>query len=286
MNKIFFSCALFLALSTARAAFVPANTLYISSENLNGGLTKEQFNNVIDKVASAYAPVIAAKGATLDMKRNWDDGTVNAYASRDFTNGKTWTVAMFGGLARHPLVTEDGFAVVVCHELGHHLGGAPKKTQAFQVDPKWASNEGEADYFTTTKCLRKIFENDDNESILKTRTVPLEVSSACAKSFSSAHEKFLCQRVAFAGYEIAQFLNALGKGKRPVSFSTPDTKKVWKISNDHPAAQCRLDTYFQGALCDQSADVELGQKDPHAGACTIKNGDLVGLRPRCWMTRI
>jgi hypothetical protein len=33
---------------------------------------------------------------------------------------------MFGGLARHELVTDDGFMMVVCHETGHHLGGAPR----------------------------------------------------------------------------------------------------------------------------------------------------------------
>lgn len=271
--------------STIFAGFIPANKLNIPS-SFQGGLTQEQFNKVIDQVYAVYSPVVSQKGATLEILRRWEDGTVNAYAARDSKNGKTWTVAMYGGLARHPLVTEDGFAVVVCHELGHHLGGAPKKTQAFQVDPKWASNEGEADYFATTKCLRKIFENDDNESVLAGKVIPKEVETACTKSFPNTRESSLCQRVALAGYEIAQFLNALGKSKKPVSFSTPDRSKVWKISNKHPEAQCRLDTYFQGALCRQSADVELGLKDPSLGACTLGNGDLVGIRPRCWMTKL
>lgn len=277
--------AMLLMTFKAFADFVPENRLHIPV-GFNGGITQDQFNQVIDKVAGIYGPVISSKGATLDMKRNWEDGTVNAYASRDFSRGTIWTVAMFGGLARHPLITEDAFAVVVCHELGHHLGGAPKKTQAFQVDPKWASNEGQSDYFATTKCLRKVFEQDDNESVMKNKTVPAIVKDSCAKSFANNREQVLCQRVAIAGLEVAQFLSALGKDKKAISFSTPDKKKVWKISNDHPAAQCRLDTYFQGAICDQSADVELGLKDPHIGACTLKNGDLVGMRPRCWMSKI
>lgn len=278
---------LFTALSTSSyACFIPENQFYIPENFAGGGLTEVQFNNVIDKVSAHYSPIISAKGATLDMKRNWADGTVNAYASRDLSRGTTWTVAMFGGLARHPLITEDAFAVVVCHELGHHLGGAPKKTQAFQVDPKWASNEGESDYFATAKCLRKVFENEDNEKALAGKTIPAQVQKSCSDIYKNQAEALLCQRVAIAGLEIATFLGALSKDKTQVSFSTPDKKKVWRVDNDHPKAQCRLDTYFQGALCDKGPDLELGQKDPSIGACTAKNGDSAGLRPRCWMTRL
>jgi len=284
--KSWIGTALFFALTSAQAGFIPQNQLNIPVTFAGGGLNETQFNKVIDKVAGVYAPFITAKGATLEMKRNWEDGTVNAYASRDMARGTTWTVAMFGGLARHPLVTEDAFAVVVCHELGHHLGGAPKKTQAFQVDPKWASNEGESDYFATAKCLRKIFEQDDNEKILASKMIPQEVKAGCEKVYKNQAEIKLCQRVALAGFEVAGFLSALGKDKTPVSFATPDKKKVWRVDNDHPKAQCRLDTYLAGALCDKSADLELGQKDASIGACTLKNGDLMGMRPRCWMTKL
>jgi len=72
---------------------------------------------------------------------------------------------MFGGLARHETMTPDGFATVVCHELGHHLGGVPKKFSWF--GNSWASNEGQADYFGIMKCLRKMFEHEDNVKIVK-----------------------------------------------------------------------------------------------------------------------
>lgn len=283
-TALFIITALFFS-PLSLASFLPDNNLSIAP-SFTGGLSEEQFNAVIDKVQAVYAPLIAAKGASLDMKRNWQDGTVNAYASRDMARGTIWTVAMFGGLARHPLVTEDAFAVVVCHELGHHLGGAPKKTQAFQVDPKWASNEGESDYFATAKCLKKIFEKDDNEAILAAKNVPQEVKKSCESVYQNQAERLLCQRVSVAGFEVAQFLAELSKDKKAVSFSTPDKKKVWKIDNDHPKAQCRLDTYFQGALCDKDPSSELGQKDATIGACTKKNGDKVGLRPRCWMSAL
>lgn len=192
---------------------------------------------------------------------------------------------MYGGLARHPLMTEDAFAVVVCHELGHHLGGAPKKRMAFAVDPKWASNEGESDYFAGLKCLRKYFTGMDNQQTLSQLTVPEKVITACQKSFSNHDENLICQRSAMAGLAVSKFLQVVAKSKKVPDFSSPDRKKVLLTSNSHPEAQCRLDTYFQAALCDKDENEEISNTDLSVGTCTHSNGYSVGFRPRCWMKR-
>jgi len=85
--------------------FLPENDLYIPA-SAKGILTisEEQFNRAIDKVEEIYAPIVSSMGSKLDIERRWDDGTVNAYASQ---SGKTWKVAMFGGLARHSFVTKS-----------------------------------------------------------------------------------------------------------------------------------------------------------------------------------
>lgn len=87
-----------------------------------------------------------------------------------------------------------------------------------------------------------------------------------------------------------------------VSFTTPDTTQVSTTNIYHPAAQCRLDTYFAGALCTimpdldvipgltapmgkNSMQAELGQ----AVYSCMTTSPLVGAvgyngknRPRCW----
>ena len=251
--------ALFLFLLTLNAqAFVPDNNLSIPVNELNPtGISKEQFDSVIDKVNALYAPIVEAQGARLIFNRKWEDNTVNASAARDMSRGTEWYVSMYGGLARHPQMTEDGFLMVVCHELGHHLGGYPKKTQAFQVDRKWSSVEGQSDYFATLKCARRVFEKESNEEILATKVVPAFVIKQCGESFKSKHEQFICQRSALAGQEISQFIAVLTKESKPVSFETPDKKKVMMIEKDHNKAQCRLDTFFQGALCDKSVQKKM-----------------------------
>lgn len=246
-----------------------------------GGITEQTFNKVIDRVASLYSQEVKQKGASLVFERNWTDPTVNAHARRDDKTGKIWYIAMFGGLARHPTMTEDGFAIVVCHELGHQIGGAPKK-----IDPTagsmWASNEGQADYFATLKCLRNYFAKDRNVDIVKKIKVPTDVATKCSNSFANAEEVAICERSAMAGLTMGNFFRVLSNQKTMVAFSTPDKNVVKKTDDNHPMAQCRLDTYYQGSLCDKSVSEKVSDKDENIGTCTKRNGDEVGLRPLCW----
>ena len=47
----------------------------------------------------------------------WKNDTVNANAQQ---RGRNWIVNMYGGLARRPEIFFRRFAMVLCHELGHH----------------------------------------------------------------------------------------------------------------------------------------------------------------------
>ncbi len=258
---------------------VPENNLWISTTDKSANLTmtEERFNAVIDKVAAVYAPVIAAQGATLNVERKWNDGTVNAYASR---SGNTWNVFMFGGLARHTAITEDGFALVVCHEIGHHIGGAPKKETWWSTT--WATNEGQADYFATLKCLRQAFRSENNAQIVSELNVPSEVQTACAAQFSAMEDQLICQRGAMAGMSTAKLFQDLRSQTTAPDFTTPDSKVVSKTDHNHPDTQCRLDTYFAGALCEVNDLVDVSDTDESAGVCYRASGDQIGVRPFCW----
>ena len=183
---------------------------------------------------------------------------------------------MFGGLARHETITADGFALVVCHELGHHIGGAPRKTSAW-ASP-WASNEGQADYFATLKCLRRVWNDENNAEVVASMEVPAELSAKC----SSTDDAALCIRGGMAGMSVARLFQSLyGETKSPL-FETPSTKVVTKTDDAHPATQCRLDTYFQGALCEKSFNENVDGKSEVTGTCHGSTGHKIGLRPLCW----
>ena len=128
--------------------FLPENSMWIPDNRaMNKGLTELEFNQLLDRLQALYAPEFAQRGATFMIERNWADGTVNAYAYQD---GNDWIISMFGGMARHPAMTYDGFAAIACHEVGHHMGGAPKYSRG-----DWASVEGQSDYYATAKSLKR-----------------------------------------------------------------------------------------------------------------------------------
>ncbi len=229
-----------------------------------------------------YQPVVKERGAVLKVVKNWKSDKANAYANR---SKNTYKVHMFGGLARHPMNTIDGFTLVLCHEIGHHLAGKP-------LASKWASNEGQSDYFATAKCLRKYLATQDNAAVVATMTVPEKVQTHCFKSFGPSRDHAICVRGSLAGLALGNVLNALSSGSgrtwgKPTTttgaagkpdFETPDLKVVKTTYPGHPKAQCRLDTYFAGAVCEVPSTQDFSYSDEKTGACA----EGVSARPACW----
>lgn len=254
------------------AGYFPPNNLNIPASAFHTlGIAEGMFNKIIERGEKIYGPIIQAKGGILKVERLWSDGTVNAAAGR---NGRNWVVEMYGGLARHAQMTEEGFASVLCHEIGHHIGGAPR------YSGDWASNEGQSDYFSTTKCMRFMYEKEDNEAWLKTVKLDAMAASRCQQQFpTNRKEELLCLRSTYAAQSIAKMFAALDGGDE-AQFNTPDQRVVTRTSHGHPAAQCRMDTLFNGATCQVDKSVEM-DTDVLKGTCN-QGVDRFGWRPRCW----
>ncbi|MDE2489913.1 MAG: hypothetical protein KGM24_03645 [Elusimicrobia bacterium] len=255
-------------------SFLPPNSMRIEVDAMGaGGITHAQFDAVMDQMQAVYGPIIAARGGQLVINRLWDDPTVNASAER---NGDQYVLNMYGGLARHPAITQDGMMLVACHEMGHHLGGAPKFSGG-----DWASDEGEADYFATSKCLHRMFADTATRVFTRSSDDNAVARKACDASYKSRSDRAICYRTAMAGMSVTALFTDLG-GDPAAHFDTPDTSVVAQTDDSHPASQCRLDTYFQGALCTKSWKIDMDDNDPAVGACVASQGYTVGLRPRCW----
>ena len=245
-------------------------------ESSESNVTEEMFHTILDRIEELYTPIVNDAGGRLNVIRSWENGTINAYALQ---RGGTWSIKMFGGLARHETITPDAFALVACHEIGHHIGGAPRKGRM------WASNEGQADYYATSKCFRRYVEDDDNVAIMSKVDVPLRARVFCQLSHGreNAEKIAICERGAMGGLSLANLFRALRKTKTELKFSTPDPKRVpKKTSHSHPASQCRLDTYFQGALCHRGKSEDVSSSDPTVGFCSRAANNHSGVRPRCW----
>ena len=270
-NTILVAAFFCSAKGVAVQTFMPENDLHLADkiEEISN-ITLDDFNSVIDEAERLYKPLIkSVHGAELQIFRKWLDPTVNANASR---SGNRWLVNMYGGLARRPEVTKDGFAIVLCHEIGHHLSGFP-----FVMS--WAGNEGQSDYFSTLSCARELWKEQFDKNAESARTVPAFVKNACDNEWGTTEDKNLCYRVIQAGKSLADLLS-----RGTARYGANEGPPVAVTVNSHPAGQCRLSTYISGALCDAEFDKNLIPKTERISAnysCLLSRHE-VGFRPRCW----
>jgi hypothetical protein len=253
---------------------------------ISTGLTEREFNSVISEFLTVNKPLAKAQGFELVIQNRWLDATVNA---NTIVKDKKWIINAYGGLARYDGMTADAYTMVLCHELGHHLGGFPKIG--------WASNEGQSDYYAASKCFPRMA-----ASKKKAINVPNIVTKQCSLLHKSKQEIRLCEKTSMVGLQLANILNSLSRLFAPlncvldplkpvycpqnllidISFSTPDKVEVLKTYNGHPEAQCRLDTYFAGAICNMPHNEDFSNSNAITGACAEERGDKIGVRPRCW----
>jgi hypothetical protein len=263
------------------ADILPPNDLHLEDSIFGfaeGGLTQVQFDGVIDHILSKYEPIAQRKGATITVNRLWDDPTVNAGALRE---GTSWQVWMFGGLARRPEVTPDAFAIVMCHELGHLVAGFP---HYFMTD---MAVEGQSDYFATMSCVDLIWGEQLEENAKFRKDVKPEVKAECDAAFKEVDEQNLCYRTvtgSLALGDLMAYLQSQRDGVEvAVNMAQHDPSEVEATFEGHPKAQCRLDTYIAGALCNKKYNIDVvPTKDDHVNYhCAVERQESY-VRPRCW----
>jgi hypothetical protein len=209
---------------------------------VHAAISESEYHRVIDSVETAYRPVIEGLGEKLIIHRKWEYNLTNAFAER-YGYTKEWVVTYYGGLAQFEAMNADAFTIVVCHEFGHHLGGAPFYKESGM---RWAAVEGQADHWASQECLKKVWEHDDNERIIQSMKVPTLITERCSQKWSDPHEKSLCIRTIMAGLVFGKIFN--DSGVNP-SFEKPDPTIVTKTLEKHASGQCRLDTLAHAALC-------------------------------------
>jgi len=247
-------------------------TLLALPVSVEAEITEADFDEILARVERAYAPIVRAKGAELAIDRDWRHENPNAFASRE---GRVWSLHFYGGLARRGDMTGDAFVLVACHELGHHLGGAPRDRRG--KDGDWSSLEGQADYWAALKCVRRIWAARYNRSIVSTIDVPMPVRQGCGESFRKPEDAALCMRSALAGRALAR-AGPWAETEPAPDFDVPDRSRTARTDDRGLGKQCRLDTIYAGALCAADPDAEVDADDPGVSACASGPGS----RPACW----
>lgn len=272
---VLFTLFIMTGLKPLKAAIVD-NVLTVP-ENLRSShtVTELEFNSVASILHKIYSPIILEKsGLKFIMAADWKDDTVNAYATREV---ETWTVHVAGGIARATGMSKDSLALIVCHEIGHHLGGAPR---TFLFDG-WPAAEGQADYWAASKCLKNYYKELHHQEAVISSELPAKALQDCSSVYKDYSELKICIKTMKANLDFSTFLNALPDVKNPTSLEDVDPREVKGTNTNHyPRAQCRVDTIYQGALCNIDANVATSESDAKIGHCN--DTTKPGTRPRCW----
>ena len=284
-----------LVTSVALGTFIPPedikNPYQVFSER-DANMTQQEFNAVIAKANAFYKPIVQSHGGKLVINGKWTDDTLNANASQFFG---TWNVNMYGGLARHPEMTLDGFAMVLCHELGHHLAGFTFRKGFGGFGGTWAANEGQSDYYAAHSCARELWVDELETNASFRGKLPAIVAQQCDNIWKTTEEQDLCYRINAGGESLARVLSALKEEPVAPSFETPDANKVNAIDDSHPDAQCRLDTTYAASLCASDFDPMVipgkkfedqfgkqAEQEASQYTCREISNFTDGIRPRCW----
>lgn len=137
-----------------------------------------------------------------------------------------------------PKITPNGFALLLCHELGHLFGGHPKKIYNGQV--AWAASEGQADYFAASNCLKMLYQHKVKPALKLEEQ--LDLPNLIIDTIKRNAEAYFQGIVA-----IYDLYPGMQKFARRPSLQDQDASVVEKTNLNYPSFQCRLDTYRAGA---------------------------------------
>lgn len=162
---------------------------------------------------------------------------------------------------------------ILCHELGHILGGAPF-IEEYPGDTKNISTEGQADYFAASKCMKRLIRDSDYEyTYIPVFATENLVDRGC--------ETRNCQLIAYFSYET---ISLLGK-KEDFDFDKFDSNIVDYTYAYNNNSQCRLDTFIAGAICPVDANLNFSNESQEMNSCHWRSLDTyftLGARPSCW----
>lgn len=189
-------------------------------------------------------------GGEVDARVDYEAMAFNGSAGMD---GNRKIVTLNLGLILHPKISKDVIALIGCHELGHHLAGAPLSSKQFQF-----SVEGQADYFAPQGCFDKWLD----AKVLSSYTIRSEVTKYCQAFSPRTSPRFdRCTRAIEAAVRLSEIFADKKRSPQLPDLFAVEQIEVSTTIEAHASPQCRLDTFKAGYIS------HIWSKKP---------------RPRCW----
>src|SRR5690606_15861288 len=114
-------------------------------------VTELDFYQIPMKIISLFQSELTANNRSIFLDAQWRSPFLGAGVA---PIEEKFRLMILGGLTRAPGFSLEAYAAVICHELGHLIGGEPFQDYAGST---WASREGQSDYFAASTCLPRYF---------------------------------------------------------------------------------------------------------------------------------
>lgn len=199
---IFTILILFISLVKSQAACLPDSYAFTDKMNLSKMIAAEE---VIGNFERAMIPKLP-KDHNLVIRLESMSPRINAEILKE---KELVSIVVWGGMLTHPKLTPSALMLLLCHELGHFLGGPPLKSRN-----GWSSTEGQSDYYSSVECMKEIGVVSEAEFL------------DAAKSLTGIYAQVTQQQAP--------------------SIDRCEELEVTRMNYGYPSAQCRLDTLLAG----------------------------------------
>lgn len=185
-----------------------------AEQNQNKEINAANFFLVPARIIGLFNNEISAAGYPVQLDARWESPFFGAGVS---LYDNAFRIMILGGMTRVAEMTEDAYAAIVCHEIGHIIAGEPHQTIS---GAEWSSSEGQSDFFAASVCLPRYF--------------------------NSLKEKNISARVEKAGFEMMNSLRKFDSNSADKSLSRtraplPAVKDT--LINKYPSVQCRYENF-------------------------------------------
>lgn len=235
---------LFISLQSIAAVKSLKNSSYMLGADAvtNSEVKETEFGALARDIHKLYYPRAKKEGKEIVLFLDWSTPYFSAWATHP---DDKYQINFWGGFARIPGMLTETWEFVVCHEIGHILGGKPRIDIK---DSRWASAEGQSDHFAVNKCLPFYYKTYNKTDFDSRKSLPFELSN-CLEAYEQNIEQNICMKILRAGRGFIDVLGYLSLDTHNADYRTPAPPTIELLNKGYPSSQCRLDIFVQGSLC-------------------------------------